>query len=247
VKIGLGQVEVTMGNKAVNRAALLKAVEDAAALGCGLVVLPECGLAGWLSAAATEAAEPIDGPFCDELRRLARKHRMAMVAGLEERERERIYNSAVFIDEYGEVRTRHRKINELSIAKRLYQTGSSLEVIEWRGHAIGVLICADCWRPELVDALWAMGAGLILSPCAWAVAPGGEETNLAWIIETYRQRIGTRDLTIAAANGVGKVTEGPWSGRILHGNSLAVSQSELIRGRTNTAELVTFEYPFPES
>jgi predicted amidohydrolase len=242
IKIGLGQVSVKMGNKASNRATIIEAIVDTAKEGCDLVVLPECGLAGWLSAMAGESAEPIDGPFCNELRKLAQQNRIAIVAGFEERQADRIYNSAVFIDEQGEVRTRHRKINELSIAALQYQKGASLEVIDWRGHAVGLLICADCWGPELVDALHAMGANLILSPCAWAVARGGEETNLAWIIDTYRQRIGTRDLTIVAANCVGEVTEGPWIGRILQGNSLAIGRTEIVRGATNQAELITFEY-----
>ena len=242
IKIGLGQVSLKMGDKTANRVTLSEAIVDAAKQGCDLVVLPECGLAGWLSATAREAAEPIDGPFCDELRKLAQQHEIAIVAGFEECEGDRIYNSAVFLDEHGEVRTRHRKINELSIAKELYQTGASLEVIDWRGHAVGLLICADCWIPEFVDALHAMGANLILSPCAWAVQRGGEETNLAWIIDIYRQRIGTGDLTIAAANSVGEVTEGPWIGRILQGNSLAIGHTEIVRGATSQAELITFEY-----
>jgi predicted amidohydrolase len=131
----------------------------------------------------------------------------------------------------------------LELARPVYSTGSSLGVFPWRGRRVGLLICADCWRPELVDALHTMGADTILSPCAWAVEPGGESTNLAWILENYRQRIGERDLVIAAANGVGEVSEGPWKGRRLQGNSLVVHRGTHICGATNEAELLIAEIP----
>jgi predicted amidohydrolase len=241
LRIGLAQVKITMGDKPANCRALLSAVAAAAKRGCDVVVLPECGFAGWLSEACGASAEPIPGPFTDALQRAARAHRIAVVAGIEERADGCVYNSAVFIDENGELRATHRKVNELDLARSFYSTGTSIVVTNWRGHSVGILICADCWRPELVDALWLMGADLILSPCAWAVEPGGESTNLAWILETYRQRIGERGLIIAAANGVGEVTEGPWRGRCLQGNSLFVSRDGLAQGATNKKDLLVVD------
>ena len=241
LRIALGQTAIRMGDKRANCAALLGAVDDAAAAGCDAVVLPECGLAGWVSSRARELAEPIPGPFTHRLQDAAREHRLAIVAGVEELEEGRVFNSAVFIDDHGELRERHRKINELELARSVYSPGKSLNLFEWRAHQVGLLICADCWRPELVDALHAMGADLILSPCAWAVEPGGESTNLAWILETYRQRIGQRDLVIVAANGVGEVSDGPWKGRRLQGNSLVVRRDDYICGKTNETELLIVE------
>jgi predicted amidohydrolase len=244
VQIGLGQVSLVMGDKSSNCRAIEEMITTAAKRGCNLVVLPECALTGWLDPSANEAAELISGPFCVELRALAAKHHIAIVAGFEERARNLVHNSAVFIDESGEVLARHRKINELEIGRQLYSRGTSLEVAEWRGYTVGLLICADCWRGELVDALCVMGATLILSPCAWAVDPGGEKTNLSWIREIYRQRIGDRDLVIVAANSVGPVTGGPWRGRILQGNSLAMGRSHAIEAPTNESGLTVFRLPF---
>ena len=241
LRIALGQIAIRMGDKRANCAALLGAVEDAAAAGCDVVVLPECGLAGWLSSKAREFSEPIPGPFTHQLQDAAREHRLAIVAGVEELDNGHVFNTAVFIDERGELRATHRKINELELARPTYSAGKSLRVFEWRGHQVGLLICADCWRPELVDALHAMDADMILSPCAWAVDPGGESTNLAWILETYRQRIGQRAVVIAAANGVGEVSDGPWKGRRLQGNSLLVRRGDHVCGKTNETELLFAE------
>jgi predicted amidohydrolase len=244
IQIGLGQFSLVMGDKASNCRSIKEMVVAAAERGCNLLVLPECGLVGWLDPSADEAAESISGPFCNELKSLAAQHRIAIVAGFEERAGDLVHNSAIFIDESGQVLSRHRKINELEIGRHLYRPGTSLEVAAWRGYIIGLLICADCWCSELVDALRAMGANLILSPCAWAVTPGAEETNLSWIRETYRQRIGDRDLVIVATNSVGHVTGGPWKGRVLQGNSLAVSRSHFIEAPTNKSTLKVFKLPF---
>lgn len=243
VRIGLGQVSVTMGDKLANQEAMIEALKEAARHNYDLIVLPECGLAGWLDDSAASAAESIPGPFCETLQQFAAKHHLAIVAGLEERDGNDVCNAAIFIDETGGLLSRHRKINELQIGRSLYRIGSKLEVFCWRGYRVGLLICADCWPSEFVDSLHAMGANLILSPCAWAVASGGEETNIAWIQETYRQRIGIRDLTIVAANGVGPVTSGPWKGRVLQGNSLAIGSWGQVLAPAHTPGVTVFELP----
>jgi predicted amidohydrolase len=245
LKVALGQLRLILSHKRANVAALFAKVAEAAAQRCQLLVLPECCFAGWLSPAAHTVAEPVPGNFTRKLAALAKQYRMAIVAGFEERDGSRYYNSAIFLDEHGELLLHHRKIHELDVASPLYSTGSSLQVVEWAGHTIGLSICADSWRPEVTDTLWLMGARLILSPCAWAVEPGGESTNLAWITETYRQRIADRDLTIVAPNAVGPLTDGPWSGRLLQGNSLVIGPRGkiLAQGPTHDPALVIWQCP----
>ena len=242
LRIGLGQVRVAMGDKKANLAELLRSLEEASTAGCDVAVLPECSLAGWLSASARTAAEPIPGPFTRKLQEIARRRRMAIVAGLEERDGDRIYNSAVMIGRDGKILGRHRKVNELEIGLKVYSRGASLNVFDFEGRPTALSICADSWTPTVTDALYEMGARLIFSPSAWAVEPGGEATNIAWIRECYRSRTEGRELTIVSPNGVGDVTEGPWKGRILQGNSLVTGPDgkPLLTGPTNEPALLTF-------
>jgi predicted amidohydrolase len=241
LRIGLGQVRVAMGDKKANLRELFRALEEAADAGCDVAVLPECSLAGWLSASAREAAEPIPGPFTRMLQAFARRRRMAIVSGLEERDGDRIYNSAVMIGRDGTILGRHRKVNELEIGLKTYSRGASLHVFDFEGRPTALTICADSWTPTVTDALYEMGARLIFSPSAWAVDPGGEATNIAWIKECYRSRAAGRELTIVSPNGVGEVTEGPWKGRILQGNSLVTGPNgkSLLTGPTNKPALLT--------
>jgi len=243
--IGIGQVKVTMGDKAANVAELVQGIQEAARSKCDVVVFPECSLAGWLSSQARNAAEGIPGELTRKLQALAKRHQMAIVVGLEEREGSRVYNSAVMLDRDGEILARHRKINELEIGLEVYSRGGSLNVFEFEGRPMALDICADSWNPVITDALYDMGARAIFSPCAWAVEPGGEATNIAWIRETYRQRAAGRDLFIISPNGVGPVTEGPWKGRVLQGNSLVTGPNgeALLKGPTNQPAFLTFRLP----
>ncbi|HXX93056.1 MAG TPA: carbon-nitrogen hydrolase family protein [Planctomycetota bacterium] len=245
LRIGLAQLPVAMGDKPGNLRSIRAYLDRAARRKFDVVVFPECSLAGWLSTGARAAAEPIPGPLTEELGRRAREFRMAIVMGLEERHGRRIHNSAVLIDREGRLRLHHRKIDELEIGRRLYTTGQTLAVGEFEGRTVALDICADSWRPTVTDALFQMGARLIFSPCAWAVEPGGEATNLAWISETYRLRCQGRDLTIAAANGVGRVTQGPWRGRVLQGNSLVTGPGgmPILRGPASRPALLAATVP----
>jgi predicted amidohydrolase len=233
-----------MGDKAANLRTVFDAVEGAARERCDVVVFPECSGVGWCSPDCRSAAEPIPGPLTDALGRRARRHGMAVVIGMEEREGDRIFNTAAFIGRRGDILARHRKINELDIGLRFYSRGGSLGVVDFEGRRVGLDICADSWIPGIVDTLHLMGARLVFSPCAWAVRPGGEARNIAKIRRWYATRTKGKDLTIVSANGTGRVTQGPWRGRLLQGESLVTGPGGtlLLRGPRNRAALLTADF-----
>lgn len=239
MRVAVGQIPIVMGDKAANLSALTAAVAEAAAAGCDLVVLPECPLVGWLDPTATTAAEPIPGPYVDLLGTLARRHDIHIVSGIEERAGDRLHNSAVLVDRDGVLRAHHRKINELALGQTMYATGRSLSVVGLDGVPVALTICADSWIPTITDCLWIMGARVVLSPCAWAIEPGGEAANTDWIRQCYAAHTADRDLHIVAANSVGVVDRGPWAGRVVHGDSLIVGPDGLVKaqGRRNAPDL----------
>ena len=241
LKIGIAQVPLFMGDKRRNISTLLLYTEIAASKSCDVVILPECPLAGWTASSVKLAAETIPGPYTRALSKLASKNRIAIVSGMEEKEGTRVFNSVVFIGRDGKVLAKHRKINELDIAP-VYTRGRTLGVFDFEGIPTGLDICADSWGAEITDTLYLMGARLIFSPSAWAVTRGQEERNIQWIANTYRKRTQGRDLTIVTADSVGPLTQGPWKGRILQGESLITRRGKtLLQGPRNQAALLTYE------
>ena len=232
-KLGLGQMLVVCGDPEANFARAGRMIREAAAAGCGAVVLPECSDLGWMAAEARELAEPIPGPRSGRLGAWAREAGIYVVAGLTERAGEKLYNAAVLISPAGEILLKHRKINELEIARELYSTGDRLGVAETPLGVIGVNICADNFPEtlELGRSLARMGCRILLSPCAWAVEADHDNARdpygSLWR-GSYTTLAQERSMTIAGVSNVGWLTAGPWKGHKCIGCSLAVGPGGVI-------------------
>jgi predicted amidohydrolase len=175
-----------------------------------------------------------------------------VVAGVTERDGERLYNAAVMLGPNGAILARHRKINELDIATGLYSIGDRLHATETSIGKVGLTICADN-SPDALDiarALGRMGARLFPSPCAWAVDADHdnqrEPYGSMWLC-SYRQIARDYAATIVGVSNVGPMTSGPWAGRKCIGCSLAVGPGGevLAQAPYNEECLATFEMPTP--
>ncbi|HEX7590167.1 MAG TPA: carbon-nitrogen hydrolase family protein [Demequinaceae bacterium] len=250
----MAQMLVVPGAVEDNLGRAVSAIEAAARAHCDVVVLPECLDLGWTFPGARDLAQPVPGPASDRLRDAAASAGVMVVAGLTERDGDRIYNSAVLIVADGTVLAKHRKINELDFARELYSAGTSLQVVQTPLGAIGVTICADNAYPTLAlgRALAAMGAKILLSPCAWAVPPGFDNAVRAYgdeWVTAYGALARETGMPVVGVSNVGPVVGGEWDGWACIGASLAVgSDGEVILQAPfgEAAEtLVTVEVPLP--
>lgn len=226
--LAMAQMLVEGGERDRNLARACEMIARAAAEGCAAIVLPEALDVGWTHPSAREMAEPIPGPSSDRLATAADDAGIHVVAGLTERDGQRIYNAAVLISPRGEILLKHRKINILDIARDLYAIGDSLSVAETPLGCIAIPICADNFPSSLVlgHSLGRMGAQMILSPCAWAM-PADHDNEAAPYGEMWRTAYGElardHDMHVIGVSNVGPVTGGPWDGRQCIGCSLAMA------------------------
>lgn len=236
-RVGMAQILVEGGRPDANLGRAVRAIGEAAAKGCRLVVLPECLDLGWTDPSARDLARTIPGPHADRLARAARDHRIFVAAGLVERAGERLYNAAVLIGPEGGIRLHHRKINELDIALDLYAIGDRLGVAETELGTIGLATCADNFGSSLAigHVLARMGAQLILSPSAWAVDADHDDDRepygKLWL-DSYGELARLYDVTVVGVSNVGRISGGPWEGRNVIGCSLAMGPggTALARG-----------------
>ncbi len=225
--VGMAQILVEGGKPQANLDRAVRAIAQAAAAGCAIVVLPECLDLGWTDPSARDLAQPIPGPHAERLAQAAREHRIHVAAGLVERSGGRLLNAAVLVAPTGDILLHHRKINELDIALDLYSVGDRLGVVETELGTLGLNICADNFGSWLVigHVLARMGAQVILSPSAWAVDDdhdnAREPYGQLWR-ESYTELARLYDLTVIGVSNVGWITGGPWKGRKCIGCSLAV-------------------------
>lgn len=231
--LGMGQMLVVGGDAEGNLRRAADMIRRAGEQDCAIVVLPECLNLGWTHASALQSAQPIPGPHSDELCRAARQAKIHVAAGLVERAGDRIYNAAILIAPDGTILLKHRKINELDIARPLYSTGQSLAVVRTPLGTIGLDICADNFPEslEIGHALARMGAEFLLSPSAWAVEADHDNVQDPYG-GLWRDSFGTlarrNHMTVVGVSNVGRIEGGAWDGFKCIGCSLAVGPGGTI-------------------
>ncbi len=156
------------GDVEQNRALATDAIEAAARSGAQVVVLPELCTTGYAFAdrsQASELGEPADGPTLAGWRALAAEHRVVIVGGFCELDRERRpRNSAAVVDPRG-VRCVYRKTHLWDREQLIFVAGSEPPpVIETAVCSLGLAICYDAFFPEVMRALALAGAEVIAVP-----------------------------------------------------------------------------------
>lgn len=154
-------------------AGLLARIEEAAAGGAELVVMPECAWPAYFLESTSAFAEarrqgmPSGMEFVAQLRRLSRDRRLVICAGFVDERHGELFNSACLIDSNGELRGVYDKCFLWDFDRRWFRPGGRLTPLDTRLGRVGVMICADNRMPEIPATLAQRGAQLILQPTAW--------------------------------------------------------------------------------
>ncbi|GAA4424923.1 nitrilase family protein [Georgenia halophila] len=241
VRVGMGQMLVAAGQPEANLERAATMARRARADDCDMLVLPECLDVGWTSGTTASLATPVPGPVSDELARIAREHGLVLAAGMTERADASVYNTALLFGPDGRLLLRHRKINEVAFARRIYDQGTTLGVTDTPVGVVGLNICADNLpeAQELGLALATMGADILLSPCSWAVRPEFDNTvtpyGADWV-SSYRRIAGRTGTALIGVSNVGLIDGGDWDGWRCIGASLAVGPDGAVLARGSFGE-----------
>jgi N-carbamoylputrescine amidase len=183
-RVGLVQMGMTADLDDNVRRAAAK-VEEAAAKGAEVVCLPELYRSPYFCQKEDQAlfdlAEPVPGPSTVAMSAAARKAKVAVVVPLFERRAPGLYhNSAVIIDENGEIRGMYRKMHipdDPAFYEKFYFTPGDLgfKAIDVGAGRIGTLICWDQWYPEGARLTALAGAAVLFYPTAIGWHPGEKE------------------------------------------------------------------------
>lgn len=179
--------------------------QSAAQQGAELLVLPELFLTGYnIGDAVMQLAEPAQGASLQRACAIAKTAEISLIFGFPEREGDRIYNSAAWIDAEGNWIGSYHKTHLFGAEEqRLFQKGDRWLMHQLGDLTIGVLICFDIEFPEAARTLAEQGVDLIVVPTAnmlpyilipeWVVPVRALENQ---VYVAYANRIGTEgDLT----------------------------------------------------
>ena len=194
--IHVGLVQMSMSRDADDN--LKKAVArigEAKKKGADVVCLPELYRSPYFCQKEDpdlfDLAEPVPGPSTEALGRAAREAGVAVVAPVFERRAPGLYhNSAVMLNEKGEVAGLYRKMHipdDPLFYEKFYFTPGDLgfQAFDVGAGRIGTLICWDQWYPEGARLTALRGASVLFYPTAigWHVHEKeqyGDQQRSAW-------------------------------------------------------------------
>lgn len=117
-------------------------------------------------------AETIPGPTTEYLSKLAKQHKLVIVASLFEKRAAGLYhNTAVVLDSDGSLAGKYRKMHipdDPGFYEKFYFTPGDLgfHPIQTSIGKLGILVCWDQWYPEAARLMALAGADLLLYPTA---------------------------------------------------------------------------------
>ena len=181
IKIATAQFENRSADKDYNLSIIEELSKKAAAAGADAIAFHECSITGYTFARPLSKAQMLDlaefipdGPSILKLTELTRKYKIAILAGLFEKdENDHLYKAYVCVDQNG-LLAKHRKLHPF-INPHL-TPGNEYTVFDLYGWKCGILICYDNNIIENVRATTLLGAQVIFMPhvtmCTPSTRPG---------------------------------------------------------------------------
>jgi predicted amidohydrolase len=217
VRVAVCQLELRIGDLDGNRAAAQVGIEDAAAQGAQVVVLPELTPSGYVfedPAEARSLGERPDGPTGQQWFALAKARDLVIIGGFAELTDDadgRPFNSAMLVDQDG-IRAVYRKAHLWDAEADSFATGDQPPPVTATKYGrVAMMICYDVEFPEWVRLPALAGAELLAVPTNWPAepVPAGERSMLTMNVQVAAF---SNRMFVAAACRCGTERGVPWVG-----------------------------------
>ncbi|HEX7726758.1 MAG TPA: NAD+ synthase [Rhizomicrobium sp.] len=203
-RIALAQLNPTMGDIPGNLRRAKEARAEAAKAGADLILFPELYIVGYppedlvlkpaLQDDAREAVEKFAKDTADG--------GPAVLIGTPWVEAGKLHNACVLLDG-GTVQAKTFKVDLPNYGvfdeKRVFEPGPMPGPLNIRGVRIGVPVCEDIWKPDVIEGLCETGAEILLVPNGSPFETGKEDERLNLIVA----RVKESGLPLAYLNQVG--------------------------------------------
>ncbi len=200
-KIACVQMDVEIGNVALNLGHVINHINESAQKDARLVIFPECALTGYCFDSLEEAigfAEPAGGLSAEAIAEACRRTGVYTVVGYIEKSDGAYYNAAMLVGPDGVVGN-YRKVHLpfLGVDRFLTPGDREFEVFELPFGKVGINICYDASFPEAARSLKLLGAQLIVLPTNW---PTGAWRTAEFVVNA---RANENHVNFAAVNRAG--------------------------------------------
>lgn len=232
LNISLGQIDVKLGDPAVNLTAVQAMTSLAASRGSDIVVFPELWSTGYDLEHGASYATPTDTGIFATVAALAQAHHIAILGScLSDLGSGRIGNTAVYFDHTGHALGVYSKTHlfRLMDEDQYLTAGDGRTLVQTPAGSMGLAICYDLRFPELFRAYALAGAQLVFLPAEWP------HPRLAHWQTLLRARAIENQMFVVACNRVGESKGAHFCGH----SSIIDPWGETVVEGGETAELLT--------
>jgi predicted amidohydrolase len=210
MRVAVAQVEPKLADKEHNLAMCFARLEEAAAAGAELVVLPECAVPGYMFDSGEEAlpyAEEIPGATTEAFEQHCARLGIHAITGMLERDGDMLYNAAILVGPDGLIGSYRKTHLPFLGVDRFVTPGNELKVYDTAIGKIGLIICYDLRFPEASRTLALAGADIVALPTNFPMAARLQCEIIA------PARAAENRIYLLVANRVGKERWGEFCGR----------------------------------
>jgi predicted amidohydrolase len=181
LRVALLHLDPRPGALDANRGLVERAVRMAAGRGAKFIFTPELVESGYhfREFIGTDWIGPESKAWLDRMNLLAGELGVTLLLATAERDTKtgELFNTMFALTGAGAYAGKYRKINihRSHTLESWSGIGESAEIIELPQFKIGVLICADAWRPSIAKELVDKGAELLISGANWGEGPCSPE------------------------------------------------------------------------
>lgn len=176
LRLALLHLDAIPGDIAGNRARIEAGIKEAVGQGADWIMTPELAETGYnfASRIGTNWIAPFPDAWISTLAAIARDNRVALFVGFAERDAKsgKLHNSVAAIDRDGAILGAYRKqrVHGGPESWATPGTGGAPFIVD--GIPVGVLICADTYKPEPAASYRQQGASILLAPTNWPPVDG---------------------------------------------------------------------------
>lgn len=226
IRIAICQIFSLDGDRFGNFVRIENAIRQGKDGGADIICFPEAVILGWVNPDAYQRAYPVPGQDSDRLCELSKKYETYLCTGLAEKDGKNLYDSAILIDDKGRIVLKHRKINILTeLMTPPYTPGKEVNAVETKFGKIGLLICADTHKNEILSRMAVLNPDLLLVPYGYAAPENQWPSHGKELQKVVTNAARKTTASVVGTNLVGEITKGPWKGRIYGGLSVAVDKN----------------------
>ena len=248
MRVAVCQILSIDGDREGNFRRVEYALEDARAAHADIAAFPESAILGWENPDSHRMATPIPGADSDRLAALAQKYGLMISIGVDEKDGDKLYDSAILVDKTGKILWKHRKLNVLAwLMDPPYSEGrpEDIGVVETAFGRIGLVICADTFGDQIAKRVEQLAPDLMLVPYGWAATVDKWPEHAKELEKLVAKRAAQWKCPVVGTDVIGEMTHGPWKGQTYGGASVVVDSSgrviHILRDRDVEVRTVTLE------